>query len=139
MKIIWHECISASPLLPMRFTAHVLLLALLASVFAPAIIVGDFIVERDRIVRELCVQRLVPEEMRTCHGNCYLSKTLRKVDQQERTLPDELRSMRLPEVVITGYPLRLSASGFQCSITGIPELCAICDGWAFASDPVPWC
>ncbi|MBL0043747.1 MAG: hypothetical protein IPP33_04820 [Flavobacteriales bacterium] len=139
MKIIWHECISASPLLPMRFTAHVLLLALLASVFAPAIIVGEFLVDRDRITRELCVQRLVPEEMRTCHGNCYLSKTLRKVDQQERTLPDELRSMRLPEVVITGYPLQLSASGFQCSLTAIPEQCATCDGWAFASDPVPWC
>ncbi len=123
----------------MRATALLLLLACLATVVAPALIVTDFLVRRERILTEICVQRMVPDEMRTCHGNCYLSRTLRQVDQQERELPNELRSMRLPEMVLTteAPPSLLP----PVAVTSYPSAAdpSLCEGWSLASDPVPWC
>jgi hypothetical protein len=122
----------------MRFPACLVLFALLASVFAPAIIVVDFLLERDRITSELCVQRLVPEQMRTCHGNCYLSRTLRKVEQQERALPDELRTMRLPEVVFGEHVVGPCASASPVDRTFNEPTTGTCPGWRSTCEPVPW-
>lgn len=72
---------------------------LLAELVAPALVVLDFVVERDRIARELCVQRLTPESMRTCHGQCYVMRKLRSVQQQERDLPDCLRAMKMDDAL----------------------------------------
>ncbi|MFZ1686129.1 MAG: hypothetical protein WAU70_01830 [Flavobacteriales bacterium] len=61
----------------MRRTAQLLLLLLyVGQLLAPAIIITDFIVDRERIARELCVQRERTEGMRTCHGECHMMKQL---------------------------------------------------------------
>lgn len=87
-----------------------MVLLLLAELVAPAVVVLDFLVERDRIAKEICVQRLTPESMRTCHGQCYVMKKLRSVEQQERDLPDCLRAMRMDDAM----PLEMrSISGQQ--------------------------
>lgn len=46
----------------------------------PAFIVGRFIAQRERIERELCVQRERAEGMRTCHGECHVMKQLRAAE-----------------------------------------------------------
>ena len=53
---------------------RLLLFLFAATVAAPAVVMVDFLLERDRIIKELCVQRAVPEMVRTCHGQCYLAK-----------------------------------------------------------------
>ena len=83
----------------MRAFSVVLLLHFLAITVAPAWIMLDFLVERDRIERELCVQRLVPDGQRTCHGQCFLMKRLQKSGERERNLPMELRAVRIGDMI----------------------------------------
>jgi hypothetical protein len=66
----------------MRGIAASLFALMVGLILAPAIVVVEFHADRDRIARELCVQRDVVEDMRTCHGECQLSKRLRALEQE---------------------------------------------------------
>ncbi|HEX2616735.1 MAG TPA: hypothetical protein VHL57_04280, partial [Flavobacteriales bacterium] len=57
-----------------------------------AVVLVRFHVERDRIIKEVCVQRAVPEARRTCHGQCHLKKQL-------EAEPDEGRDASLPPAI----------------------------------------
>ncbi|HQV39174.1 MAG: hypothetical protein IPO60_07130 [Flavobacteriales bacterium] len=91
----------------MRGISAFLLLHFLAVTLAPAWIVADFMVERDRIERELCVQRMVPDEQRTCHGECSLMKRLEKSGEREQNLPAELRAVRISDMITDDGTLAL--------------------------------
>lgn len=71
----------------------------------PAFIVGRFIAERERVERELCVQRERAEGMRTCHGECHVMKQLRAAEDAaadhapprlpKRTQPETWSNVRI--------------------------------------------
>lgn len=83
----------------------------------PAFIVGRFIAQRERIERELCVQRERAEGMRTCHGECHVMKQLRAAEDAaadhsppqlpKRTQPESWSNVRiavpLPPVLAVEY------------------------------------
>lgn len=123
----------------MRALGLVTLLVFVAHLLVQTCIVVDFLVDQDRIARELCVQRLVPDEMRTCHGHCYLSKKLKEVDERERDLPGALRALKLDDAI----PQQTTLSMFRqhdadrtiwARMRGT-EL----SGHVLVSEPVPWC
>ncbi|MBS1580825.1 MAG: hypothetical protein JST66_01360 [Bacteroidetes bacterium] len=75
----------------MLTAARLLFVTYLMSVCLPAAILVNFLAQRDRIVREVCVQRMVPEGRRTCHGQCHLARQLKEAqgdkDEGTRALP----------------------------------------------------
>lgn len=122
----------------MRAWAYFTLLVLLAHLLAPACIVVDFLLDQDRIAQELCVQRLVPDEMRTCHGHCYLSKKLREVDARERDLPDVLRSVKLDDAVPQRTALCVSPALYSRALLRPTLTEDELSGHVPVSEPVPW-
>lgn len=73
-----------------RILIPFLSLLFLAAVMAPSIVLLQFELDRARIERELCVQRELMEGMRTCHGECQLSKRLNSLEQEaEAGFPTE--------------------------------------------------
>ena len=111
----------------------------LGHLLLPAGIVLDFMVDQDRIIRELCVQRLVPEEMRTCHGHCYLSQKLREVDTRERDLPIALRALKLDDAIPTRAGLQLTVVGPSPTVLPPDQGGTTLTGCVPVSEPVPWC
>lgn len=122
----------------MRAFAAVLALWLIGLALAPGVIVADFLVERERINRELCVQRLVPEEVRTCHGQCYLMRSLKQMEQREAQLPDQLRGLHLSECVLQQSTPALAAVPSVRVSTSADEDVGLLSGWRSLSEPVPW-
>lgn len=104
----------------------------------PAFIVGRFIAERERIERELCVQRERAEDMRTCHGECHVMKQLRAAEDAaadhappqlpKRTQPESWSSFRIAVPV----PPVLAVEHAQVSPQAVARP-------GEPLDPVPWC
>lgn len=65
-----------------RIPVLVVLVVVIAMMMAPTMVLIGFKVDQERIARELCVQRDVVEDMRTCHGECQLSKRFRAMERQ---------------------------------------------------------
>lgn len=122
----------------MRYAALALLAVVLLNLAVPFAIVADFLVERDRIARELCVQRLTPESMRTCHGQCYVMKKLRSVEQQEQRLPEGLRVLKLDDAVAEHRVLSLVLPT-PTLIRTSDEGAAALEGVPTSVEHVPWC
>ena len=123
----------------MRAIPLAMMCVLLAHLLVPACIVVDFLVDQDRIAHELCVQRLVPDDMRTCHGDCYLSKRLKDVDARERDLPVALRALKLDDAIPHNVSLlvRPVVAAFRAVRWNADG--ATSPGCVPVSEPVPWC
>jgi hypothetical protein len=123
----------------MRFLAAFLLLQFTAVLITPALIVADFMVERDHIVRELCVQRMVPEAQRSCHGDCCLKKRLDESGARERNMPTELRALRIGDMIADEgmLPPTLVSSGVKRTWGILVE--EPLAGHHGPGAPVPWC
>ena len=121
----------------MRSVALALLAVVLLNLAVPFGIVADFLIERDRIARELCVQRLTPETMRTCHGQCYVMKKLRSVEQQEQRLPEGLRVLKLDDAVAEHSVLSLLPLAAQRLRSPACDESAL-EGVRSALEHVPW-
>jgi len=60
----------------------ILLMLMLGFVeFGATAVLIDFQVDRERIIKELCVQRDLMPDMQTCKGNCVLSKKLQAAEE----------------------------------------------------------
>lgn len=70
--------------------------------FAPLMVLVEFNLHRAQIEKELCVQRDVVEAMRTCHGECQLSKRFKALESEStKELPVERLQVRLePQVPV---------------------------------------
>lgn len=106
---------------------------------APSLALLDFHIHRSYIERELCMQRDLAEGMRTCHGECQLSKRLKALEQEaERGFPaEELQFREIPMVV---EPMA-SAMPDQASVDAELVFWArvmTADGHARSSEHVPW-
>ena len=122
----------------MRAAAILLLAHFAVVLLAPALVVADFWVERDRIEQELCVQRMVPGAQRTCHGQCYLMKQLHKTEQREKGMPTELRAFRLDDMTSDRTEMALPSAA-EAALPAWPVWAEkACAGHTSALDPVPW-
>lgn len=112
--------------------------ALLAMALAPSLLLLNFLVHRAAIERELCVQREVTPDMRTCHGECHLSKQLRALEREAgREFPVELPEMRIdPMVEERMAPETLLSAASPRSFPRFIE--SVSDGFAATLDHVPW-
>ena len=123
----------------MRAIPLALLCVLLAHLLVPACILVDFLVDRDRIANELCVQRLVPDDMRTCHGGCYLSRKLKDVDARERDLPVAFRALKLDDAIPQQTDLLTIFSAVTTGPAWPGAEHGLLPGCVPVSEPVPWC
>ena len=100
---------------------------------------ADFMVERDRIERELCVQRMVPDEQRTCHGECCLMKRLEKSGEREQNLPVELRAVRIGDMITddSALPVIIPLDAAELAWAVLTEEPR--EGHPGPLAPVPWC
>lgn len=104
----------------------------------PAFIVGRFIAQRERIERELCVQRERAEGMRTCHGECHVMKQLKSAEDAaaghtppqlpKRTQPESWSSVRIAVPVPPVFAVEHARVSPQAVARPGEPL-----------DPVPWC
>lgn len=123
----------------MRFTAPLLALFFAAVLNAPSLYLLQFSVRKAYIERELCVQREQMEGMRTCHGECHLSKKFRALEQEaEAGFPTDRLEIRHEPMV----PHRVSVPTF----VRVPVLhdfptwvSPISQGHTAVAEPVPWC
>lgn len=105
---------------------------------APTLVLLQFQVDRARIERELCVQRDLMEDMRTCHGECQLSKRFKALEAEaEAGFPAERVQVRYEPVVdvLPSYaprvvtlsdrdlpdPVFQLAEGFSSSVEHVPR------------------
>ena len=122
-----------------RTLSGALLAIYIAVLCAPFVITLGFVLDRDRIARDLCVQRAVPKGERTCHGQCHLMKRL-LVEKGGRTAP--AAPLLLPEKI---------QPEFSEAVLELPKVTRTAQerppvieertllGFAERSDHVPWC
>lgn len=80
--------------------APLIALVFAAALLAPSGVLLQFKLDQARIAKELCVQRELMEEMRTCHGECQLSKRFKALEQDaEAGFPAERIQIRYEPVV----------------------------------------
>lgn len=122
----------------LRQGSVVLLFAVLAGLMAPLLHVMHFQLRQAYIERELCVQRELAANMRTCHGQCHLSKQLNALEQEAaQGFPAERIDFRTePAVDDFGAPVvfetRMELRRFARLEDGL------LGGFRSQSDPVPW-
>ena len=123
----------------MRFLAAILLLQFISVLVGPAFIVVDFVVERDHIERDLCVQRMVPDAQRSCHGECCLKRRLDESGARERNMPTELRALRLSDMLADGGALLPAPEMRKVNSLWDTLQQGTLAGHTRLSAPVPWC
>lgn len=123
----------------MRFTAPLLALLFAAVLNAPSLYLVQFTLRRAYIERELCVQREQMEGMRTCHGECQLSKKFRALEEEaEAGFPSDRLEIRNEPMLEqrTHVPLFIRAGFQQYFPMWVSPISA---GHTAVSEPVPWC
>ncbi|MBL7952970.1 MAG: hypothetical protein JNM62_14775 [Flavobacteriales bacterium] len=121
-----------------RLFACLVLLILGVVHLAPLAVLVQFHVDRAHIEQELCVQREVMAEMRTCHGECQLSKRFKVLERSaEQEFPmKRIESRYEPLVDLTEGDAYFEQGSF---VLVYPELIVTpIDRTVPASDPVPW-
>jgi hypothetical protein len=122
-----------------RAFASIVLLVLGVVHLAPLLVMVQFHVDRAYIERELCVQREVMAEMRTCHGECQLSKRFRILERSaEQGFPMKRIASRFePKVPLMAEPTLLVQAPLKVLH---PEMEApLVDRTVPTAEPVPWC
>lgn len=121
-----------------RTVAGFLVVAMVLPFVLTATVLVSFHLERDRIIKELCVQRALPEAEQTCHGQCQLKKQL-----QAAEAPQDVPA--LPRLELRMEPAISSHAGFSLSIPqvrsrsfGPEEHVRMGAGYPSLADPVPW-
>lgn len=134
---IWIQ--KRSIFVPMIRASGIVLLFLFASLLVtPFAILLEFHVHKAQIEKELCVQRDVVEAMRTCHGECQLSKRFQALEQESTAeFPVDRISVRLePEVPIANEIRTILSGPTQRSFPIFSD--ELCEGHPVPSEHVPW-
>ena len=121
-----------------RTVAGFLVVAMAMPFVLTATVLIRFHLERDRIIKELCVQRALPAAEQTCHGQCHLMKQL-----QAQEAPQDLPA--LPSLELRMEPAISSHAGISLSIPQARSRWYGPDvrydrgaGYPSLADPVPW-
>ncbi|MBL7981835.1 MAG: hypothetical protein JNL52_08520 [Flavobacteriales bacterium] len=75
----------------------------------PTAVLVRFQLRRAYVERELCVQREVMADMRTCHGECHLSKQLKALEHESEQ----------------GFPAERFQERFEPVASEVPDILAI--------------
>ncbi len=121
-----------------RMYASLLVLVLGVVHLAPLAVLVQFHMDRTHIEQELCVQREVMAGMRTCHGECQLSKRFRALEQRaDSDFPVERIESRFePKVPLMEDHLWFPNGPFEVRR---PELVLLpLQRTVPAAEPVPW-
>lgn len=118
---------------------RLLLFLFAATVATPAVVMVDFLLERDRIIKELCVQRAVPEMERTCHGQCHLAKQLKETapKKEELPVPPTIRFEVQFAGVYTAFTVDAPRTDLR-SIHPVDRSYAVLSGFPTCPEGVPW-
>jgi len=83
-----------------RILAPVVCLLFAVVLLAPSLVLLQFKVDQARIAAELCVQRDLMEDMRSCHGECQLTKRFKALEEESQAgFPSERVQVRYEPVV----------------------------------------
>ena len=120
----------------LRLSTGMMAALLLLSLLLPSLIVGHFLLERDRIERELCVMRDAAPEQNTCHGNCVLMRQLHTSERKAQTPFENLEVRTEPSLVanVLNWPPVLPMR----ELAAPPLRVTLLDGIHAIADPVPW-
>lgn len=123
-----------------RTLAVLLVLAITLPMVITACVLIRFHMDRDRIIREVCVQRARPIEQNCCKGMCHLRKQLKEQDGEERG-PRSLPRIELrEEPAITDDTVDQVPVLPACARTFGPEAAfGFAAGYRSITEPVPWC
>lgn len=110
----------------------------MAALNLPSLVLLQFLTDRARIERELCVQRELVGDMRTCHGECQLSKRLAALESEaEKGFPADRTEVRF-EPVVTALSEAPALLRVPASMAWPPLIEAPRSGHPVAIDHVPW-
>jgi hypothetical protein len=120
-----------------RFTGPLVALLFSVVLCAPSLMVLQFQVHRAYIERELCVQREVMADMRTCHGECHITKRFKALEREaDAGFPGERIQVRHePVVLLDTEPLIILRTVDELSFP--PMRAPLADGHAGGVEPVP--
>lgn len=121
-----------------RLVASSVLLILALVHLAPLAVLFQFQADRAYIESELCVQREVMAEMRTCHGECQLGKRFRALEQRAgKEFPMERIASRFePQVPLADDHIWFANRPFTVFH---PEVISpTLERAVPAAEPVPW-
>ncbi len=94
-----------------------MLVALVAMTFNKGIMIFNFYANRSEIALKYCVNKNKP--MLNCNGNCFLGKLLKKEQQRENALNDELSKIEV--AVCKHYFLDILCTDYNIDQTLSPE------------------
>lgn len=121
-----------------RLGSGAMLMVVMITTLAPSLALLQFHLRRTYIERELCVQREVAADMRTCHGECHLAKQLKALEQEsQESFPGSRLDFRTepavePSIEHTGITLTVASLDFPVMEP------TLADGFIASLDPVPW-
>lgn len=121
-----------------RLWSWLVLMVVLITTVAPSLALLHFHLRRAYIERELCVQREVAADMRTCHGECHLAKQLKALEQESQ---ESFPGSRLDFRTVPAVQPSIERAGVTLTVTSLcfPVLePALDDGFIASLDPVPW-
>lgn len=121
-----------------RLLAPFIVTLFVTALLAPSIVLLQFKVDQARIARELCVQRELMEGMRTCHGECQLSKRFKALEEEsEAGFPAERVQVRYEPVVDLAPPAMDPI--VQMTDLVLPDpVFLLAEGFGKTVEHVPW-
>ncbi len=109
-----------------RVTGPLLALLFAAVMNAPSLYLLQFTVHKAYVERELCVQRDVMEDMRTCHGECQLTKKFRALEEESNSrFPADRLEIRFTRSLIVRTRRWSSLPARSRSALEFPDMCRI--------------
>ena len=121
----------------LRVATSLVALHFLVTLCLPTLVLLHFQVDRARIERELCVQRDLMEGMRTCHGECQLSKRFKALEEEsEKEFPAErLRARYEPMVILSAAPKPWFRGAFDIAVVRADD--PVSEGFSRTVEQVP--
>ena len=121
-----------------RLTAAFLTLLMALPWLLPCGVLVGWGLERERVRKELCVQREMADSVRTCNGECVLMKRLKKAEDAERNAKPPLVQLRM-EPAVPHADENAAVIHFTANQLHYPKLrAALRDGHVRFTEPVPW-
>jgi hypothetical protein len=118
---------------------RLLVAAVAAMSWAPSAFLLRFELRRAYVERELCVQRALAGDMRTCHGECHLGQQLKALEQEAgQSFPGERLQLRTEPAVEPALPARAVMRAALVLVRAARMAPALCAGYRSPSEPVPW-
>jgi hypothetical protein len=123
-----------------RVASVVLGCALLFGAFLPSLVVLQFQLNREEIIRTRCVQRFRPMEQNSCKGRCHLQKQLQEQEatrEKDPNAPPRIELRTDPAIALQDRALTFEIPVVDLSFAGGTGSGA-CAGYVLTAEPVPW-